>query len=66
MSIKLALLSVASTLKGGRIQLDLDPLIDGFVDGADVLIDIIIELLPFVILIGLATVIILAFKFKGR
>lgn len=63
MGFYLSLLSAVSALKSKGFRLDLSPLIEGFTDGADVLIDVIIELLPFVILLGLASVIVLAFKF---
>lgn len=49
-----------------NIQLDVDPLIDGLVDGVESLTDLVISLFPIMVIIGILTMVVGLMIWRGR
>lgn len=51
--------------KASNIKVSFDPIVEGFQDGVDVLIDIVLSLLPYIFILGIFGLLLVLFKFRG-
>lgn len=52
--------------RASNVLADFDPIINGFQDGVDVLIDVILSLLPYIFILGIFGFLLVLIKFRER